>query len=75
MSPADPLFTQIDSSVAVEPRSWHRGLLDFPNPVNDYAARSTAGLVIVLAVVSIGIAELSWRLIEAPILARGRARH
>jgi peptidoglycan/LPS O-acetylase OafA/YrhL len=27
-----------------------------------------------LAAVSVGIAELSWRLIEAPILARGRAR-
>lgn len=30
-----------------------RELFEFPNPVNDYAARSTAGLVIVLAVVAI----------------------
>lgn len=28
-------------------------VLTFPNPVNDYAARSTAGLVIALAIVSI----------------------
>ncbi len=28
-------------------------VLTFPNPVNDYAARSTAGLVVVLAVVAI----------------------
>lgn len=28
-------------------------MLTFPNPVNDYAARSTAGLVVVLAVVAI----------------------
>ena len=28
-------------------------LFTFPNPVNDYAARSTAGLVVVLAVVTI----------------------
>ena len=53
MSAPNSLFTQVDSSVAVERTSWHRGVLDFPNPVNDYAARSTAGLVIVLAAVSI----------------------
>ena len=29
-----------------------RSLFTFPNPVNDYAARSTAGLVVVLAVVA-----------------------
>lgn len=29
--------------------------LEFPNPVNDYAARATAGLVIVLAVVAIAV--------------------
>ena len=28
-------------------------MFTFPNPVNDYAARSTAGLVVVLAVVTI----------------------
>jgi hypothetical protein len=28
-------------------------VLTFPNPVNDYAARSTAGLVVILAVVAI----------------------
>lgn len=48
------VFTQVDSSIALdEAPTWHRGLLDFPNPVNDYAARSTAGLVIVLAAASI----------------------
>ncbi|HEY9313098.1 DUF4395 domain-containing protein [Williamsia sp.] len=30
-------------------------VLTFPNPVNDYAARSTAGLVVVLAIVAIVI--------------------
>jgi len=30
---------------------------------------------VALAVCSVGVAELSWRLIEAPILARGRSRH
>lgn len=29
-----------------------RRLFDFPNPVNEYAARITAGLVVVLAVVT-----------------------
>ncbi|MEC4613188.1 DUF4395 domain-containing protein [Tsukamurella tyrosinosolvens] len=29
------------------------GLFSFPNPVNEYAARATAGLVVVLAVVTI----------------------
>lgn len=54
MSPSESLFTQFDVPVAVERKSsWHRGVLAFPNPVNDYAARSTAGLVIVLAAVSI----------------------
>ncbi|MBM7368996.1 hypothetical protein JOC45_003728 [Gordonia hydrophobica] len=54
------VFTQVDSSIAVEETpSWHRGLLDFPNPVNDYAARSTAGLVIVLAAVSI-VVDQPW---------------
>ncbi len=53
-SATSPLFTQVDSSIAVESTpSWHRGVFDFPNPVNDYAARSTAGLVIALAAVSI----------------------
>ncbi|MFT4087791.1 MAG: DUF4395 domain-containing protein [Gordonia sp. (in: high G+C Gram-positive bacteria)] len=42
------LFTQVDDSIQAR-----RGPFDFPNPVNDYAARSTAGLVIVLAVASI----------------------
>ncbi|WP_132994080.1 DUF4395 domain-containing protein [Gordonia zhaorongruii] len=51
------MFTQIDSSIAVDPSqpSWHRGLLDFPDPVNDYAARSTAGLVIALAAAAIAV--------------------
>lgn len=30
-----------------------RSVFTFPNPVNDYAARSTAGLVVILAVVAI----------------------
>ena len=49
------VFTRADSSITVDTAAttWHRGLLSFPNPVNDYAARSTAGLVIVLAAVSI----------------------
>lgn len=56
MSTPDSLFTQVDAPVAVKAApSWHRGLLDFPNPVNDFAARSTAGLVVVLAVVSIAV--------------------
>lgn len=50
------VFTQVDSSIAVaETPSWHRGVFDFPNPVNDYAARSTAGLVIALAIVAIAV--------------------
>jgi hypothetical protein len=32
-------------------------VLTFPNPVNDYAARSTAGLVVILAVVAIVVNE------------------
>ena len=32
-----------------------RSMFTFPNPVNDYAARSTAGLVVVLAVVAVFI--------------------
>jgi hypothetical protein len=30
-------------------------VLTFPNPVNDYAARSTAGLVVVLAIIAIAV--------------------
>ena len=30
-----------------------RSVFTFPNPVNDYAARSTAGLVVALAIVAI----------------------
>ncbi|MFT3715843.1 MAG: DUF4395 domain-containing protein [Gordonia sp. (in: high G+C Gram-positive bacteria)] len=47
------LFTQTDSSITVDtdrPATGWRKALEFPNPVNDYAARSTAALVIVLAV-------------------------
>ncbi|MEZ5210725.1 DUF4395 domain-containing protein [Gordonia sp. PP30] len=43
------LFTQVDESISVE----RRGVFAFPNPVNDYAARSTAGLVILLAIAAI----------------------
>lgn len=32
-----------------------REVLTFPNPVNDYAARTTAGLVIVLAVIAVAV--------------------
>lgn len=32
-----------------------REVLSFPNPVNDYAARTTAGLVVVLAVVAVAV--------------------
>lgn len=37
-----------------------RSMFTFPNPVNDYAARSTAGLVVVLAVVAVFI-DQPWR--------------
>lgn len=54
------VFTQADSSIKLEQApTWHRGVLDFPNPVNDYAARSTAGLVIALAIASI-VVNQSW---------------
>ena len=48
------VFTQVDSSIAVDrqPSGWQRAFA-FPNPVNDYAARTTAGLVIVLAIAAI----------------------
>lgn len=60
MSTPDSLFDQVDVSVSVQEKpSWHRGVFDFPNPVNDYAARSTAGLVIVLAAVSI-VVDQPW---------------
>ncbi|MBN0972591.1 MULTISPECIES: DUF4395 domain-containing protein [Gordonia] len=32
-----------------------RSVLTFPNPVNDYAARSTAGLVVVLAIIAVSV--------------------
>ncbi|TYQ10864.1 UNVERIFIED_ORG: uncharacterized protein DUF4395 [Gordonia westfalica J30] len=32
-----------------------REVLTFPNPVNDYAARTTAGLVVVLAVIAVAV--------------------
>lgn len=38
-----------DASVANKVKGW----FDFPNPVNDYAARCTAALVVILAVVTI----------------------
>lgn len=49
------VFTQVDTTIAVEktPATGWRAAFAFPNPVNDYAARSTAGLVIVLAIASI----------------------
>ncbi|MFC0315022.1 DUF4395 domain-containing protein [Gordonia phosphorivorans] len=40
------------------PSRWRSGWRDafaFPNPVNDYAARSTAGLVIALAIAAIAV--------------------
>jgi len=52
------LFTQTDASIVVDAEvpvtGWRRAFV-FPNPVNDYAARSTAGLVIVLAVAAIAV--------------------
>lgn len=45
------LFTQVDDSIV----AGKRGVFAFPNPVNDYAARVTAGLVIVLAVAAIAV--------------------
>lgn len=49
------LFTQVDDSIAVAepPKTGLRAAFEFPNPVNEYAARVTAGLVIVLAVAAI----------------------
>ncbi|OUC78960.1 DUF4395 domain-containing protein [Gordonia lacunae] len=32
-----------------------RSVLTFPNPVNDYAARTTAGLVVVLAIIAVAV--------------------
>ena len=32
-----------------------REVLTFPNPVNDYAARTTAGLVVVLAIIAVAV--------------------
>jgi len=52
------LFSQADTSITVDASApatgWRRAFV-FPNPVNDYAARSTAGLVIVLAVAAIAV--------------------
>lgn len=64
------VFTQVDTTIEVRtPQAGWRGLLRFPNPVNDYAARSTAGLVIVLAVAAIAVNQ--WWLYA--ILAAGFA--
>lgn len=66
------LFAQADSSIRVaadEPLTGWRGAFAFPNPVNDYAARTTAGLVIVLAVAAIAVNQ--WWLYA--ILAAGFA--
>ncbi|GAA3965015.1 DUF4395 domain-containing protein [Gordonia caeni] len=65
------MFTQVDTTIQVPapPESRWRGLLRFPNPVNDYAARSTAGLVIVLAVAA--VAANQWWLYA--VLAAGFA--
>lgn len=48
------VFTQIDTTIVVDrqPTGWQRAFA-FPNPVNDYAARATAGLVIALAIAAI----------------------
>ncbi|MFT3663351.1 MAG: DUF4395 domain-containing protein [Gordonia sp. (in: high G+C Gram-positive bacteria)] len=51
------LFTQVDDSIVVDdtPKSRWRAALAFPDPVNEYAARTTAGLVIVLAAAAIAV--------------------
>lgn len=50
------LFSPVESGIVVDrkPNGWQRAFA-FPNPVNDYAARSTAGLVIVLAIAAIAV--------------------
>lgn len=51
------VFTKVETTIAVEatPLSGPRAWFAFPNPVNDYAARTTAGLVIALAVAAIAV--------------------
>lgn len=69
---ATDLFTQVDSTITVDRApartGWQRAFA-FPDPVNDYAARSTAGLVIALAVAAIAVNQ--WWLYA--ILAAGFA--
>ncbi|MDO5865310.1 MULTISPECIES: DUF4395 domain-containing protein [Paenarthrobacter] len=43
-----------------------RRLFDFPNPVNEYAARITAGLVVVLAVVTL-VSGWGWGLVALAV--------
>ncbi|GAC58378.1 hypothetical protein GOHSU_38_00170 [Gordonia hirsuta DSM 44140 = NBRC 16056] len=65
------VFSQVDNTISVPaaPASaWQRAFA-FPDPVNDYAARSTAGLVIVLAAAAIAVNQ--WWLYA--ILATGFA--
>ena len=49
------LFAQSDAQISVDdvPPSGLRRVFAFPNPVNDYAARATAGLVVALGVAAI----------------------
>ncbi len=69
---ATDLFTQVDSTITVDATTaqsgWQRAFA-FPNPVNDYAARATAGLVIALAIAAIAVNQ--WWLYA--ILAAGFA--
>lgn len=55
------MFTQVDTTIAVpdETATGWRSYFVFLDPVNDYAARVTAGLVIALAVVAI-VVDQPW---------------
>src|SRR4051794_28778229 len=56
-----PNATDLVTVTARKPDSWQR-VFAFPNPVNEYAARSTAGVVVVLALAAL-ITGQGWGLL------------
>jgi len=56
-----PNATDLVTVSARKPDSWQR-VFAFPNPVNEYAARSTAGVVVVLALAAL-ITGQGWGLL------------